>query len=93
MSQNRKFQPGDIVHHFKRTLQSPELLAQQPTLYMYQIVDTAIHSESGDTMMIYRSLYGNKQLYVRPMDMFLSEVDHDKYPQVRQKYRFEKFED
>ena len=90
MTQTRMFQPGDIVHHFKRTLQSPELLAQQPNLYLYEIVDVATHSETGDAMMIYRALYGTKQLYVRPMDMFMSEVDHKKYPQVRQKYRFEK---
>lgn len=90
MTQKRMFQPGDIVHHFKRTLQSPDLLAQQPNLYKYEIIGVATHSETGDAMMIYRSLYGNQQLYVRPLDMFLSEVDHEKYPQVQQTYRFEK---
>lgn len=88
--EERIFQPGDLVQHFKRTLQSPAMLAEQPELYYYEIIGIATHTETGDPMMVYRARYGSQQLYIRPLDMFLSEVDHKKYPQVHQHYRFEK---
>ncbi|MBR3377144.1 MAG: DUF1653 domain-containing protein [Mogibacterium sp.] len=82
-----RFKPGDIVQHFKRELLTEEDRAGN--MYLYEIIGVAIHSETREPMMVYRPLYDDGGMYVRPLEMFLSEVDHEKYPEVKQKYRFE----
>ncbi|MGN1327859.1 MAG: DUF1653 domain-containing protein [Clostridia bacterium] len=55
----------------------------------YLVEDVATNSEDKEEYVVYRRLYGDGGLWIRPKDMFLSEVDHEKYPNVTQKYRFE----
>lgn len=84
-----RFTSGNIVQHFKREMLNEEEL--NTNKYLYEIIGVALHSETREPMMVYRPLYDDGDMYVRPLEMFLSEVDHDKYPDVNQKYRFELF--
>ncbi len=81
----RNFASGDIIQHFKR-----ETVDQNSMQYLYEYIGVAMHSETRDKMIVYRALYGEKELFVRPYEMFMDEVDHEKHPEIRQKYRFEK---
>ncbi len=75
--------PGQTVQHFKRELES------EGKMYLYKIVGIAHHSETNEMLMVYKALYGEGLMCARPLDMFMSEVDHEKYPNIKQKYRFE----
>lgn len=70
-----KLEPMTVVKHFKGA--------------QYLVLGVAEHTELGDEFVVYRSLDGDRKLFVRPVDMFMSDVDKDKYPDVQQKERFE----
>jgi len=66
---------GRIYRHFKGDL--------------YLVEGVVYHSETKEKMILYRALYGSGKRYVRPYEMFASKVDKEKYPNVKQEYRFE----
>lgn len=74
MSGLREVKAGQMYKHFKGTI--------------HKVICIAKHSETGEDMVVYTH-EDNNEIWARPIDMFLSEVDHEKYPDVKQKYRFE----
>lgn len=88
MMTEREFKPGDIVSHFKRETIQKDAGNQ----YLYRIIAVAEHTETKEKLMIYQAMYGNRHIYARPYEMFMSETDHVKYPDIRQKYRFELYQ-
>lgn len=83
----RDIREGDIVRHFKR-----EWVSQDTTNYMYKVLAFAKHTETGERLVIYQALYAPFAVCARPYGMFMGKVDKEKYPDVKQKYRFEKVE-
>ena len=79
-----RFHIGDVVQHFKR-----ENVNLETAEYLYRILAFAQHTENGEKLVIYQALYGDYGVYARPYEMFISEVDREKYPNAKQKYRFE----
>lgn len=58
---------------------------------VYELLNIATHTETGEQFAVYKSSKDEK-VWIRPLEMFASEVDHQKYPNVEQEYRFELME-
>ena len=82
---DREFKIGNVVRHFKAEI-------DEDGRYYYVIRDFAEHTETGEKMVVYQALYDEYKTYVRPYDMFVEKVDKDKYPFIKQEYRFERID-
>ena len=82
---SRQIQTGGVYRHFKG--------------FTAKIITIATHTETGESLVVYecsgKAVNSNHEdgIYARPLEMFLSEVDREKYPDVKQKYRFELIEE
>lgn len=67
---------GEVWRHFKGNC--------------YEILCIAVHSETSERLVVYKALYGDGLCYARPITMFMSHVQKEKYPDAAQRFRFEK---
>lgn len=70
--------PGDLYRHY--------------TDKIYQVITVAVHAQTGEQMAVYQAMFGEFGVYAGSLEWFLGEIDREKYPQVAQRYLFEKIE-
>ena len=75
----REIKVGKLYQHFKGNI--------------YKVICIAMHTETNEDMVVYQDTNDESKIYARPINMFLSEVEKDKYPEVAQYYRFEELND
>ena len=80
---------GTVVKHFKyETLSEKE---KKQNKYLYRVISTdCMHTETEEEMVVYQAMYEPYKTFVRPKDLFFSLVDKDKYPFIKQQYKFER---
>lgn len=74
----RKVKINGLYHHFKSPLDE-----------YYKVLCVALNTETNENMVVYQQQFGDHRIFARPEEMFLSEVDRDKYPDAKQLYRLE----
>lgn len=88
------FKPGTVVRHFKRDFLDGKILKTCPKACLYRVLKVAKHSETGELYYVYEPLYDATNIadcYIRPVSMFESDTDMEKYPAAKQKKRFMPF--
>lgn len=93
------FTVGSVIQHFKRETAD---LDRFPLAYLYRIIAFATHTETGEPLVVYESLGENEirgikvpkgHIYARPSPMLYSKVDKEKYPNIKQQFRFIKVDE
>lgn len=82
-----RFQPGQIIKHFKRDFLNP--VEMGTNMYLYKVLAIGKHTETGEEMLVYQALYAPFETYIRPLAMAESPVNVEKYPKTKQEYRLE----
>ena len=80
----REFRCGDVVRNFKR-----ETVKGAGQRYLYRVLARARHTETEEELVVYEALYPPFGVWARPASMFFGEVDHEKYPDIRARWRFD----
>lgn len=88
---NLRMRSQEVAQEYKEKMVGKRYIHFKGGIYI--VTDIAVHSESASLMVIYKSFDKPSLTWARPLSMFLSEVDRNKYPNVKQEYRFEQLTD